>query len=1410
MVQTGAEIADGSEPPRRDPLGRRLFRGAMIAVAGLVILLIAIAVLIDTPPGRRFIIDRIEAMEPANGMRIRIGRIDGSIYSQMTVSDLRLYDPDGLFFEAPELGVDWNPLAYLFVGRLDIDDVRSDFVILHKLPALIPSEEEDQPILPGFDIRIGTLDIERFRFAEAVTGERRDAALSGNADIRSGRARITLDAHAIDGGERLALMLDAEPDGDIFDIDLDLQAPEGGILAGLTGIRSAVTVDIAGSGTWSQWDGYARVDSGEARAVDLTLAVRDGSYVLAGVVRSSDLFDPGLVTRLSAPEMNLAAHATFEERRLTGDFDIRSRAAVIEGRGVLDFAASAFDGFVADIRLLQPAALVDTMRGADVRMRVALDGPFDRAGFAYRLTAQQAAIGSTGFQNLQVAGEGRLSETPFTIPVRARASRITGFDAETAGVLRNASIDGALLVTADQIVGDDLRLRSDRLRGTASAIYDLASGDYAVALNADIDRYRLPGLGTFDVATRVDVRPAPGGRFAIAGRARAVARTLENGFAASLTEGLPTLDASIAYRPDGRLGFADARLRSPGLRFTGQGHIDGNGQIHITGSGEQAQYGPLRLTASGSPSRPHVDLALARPVSGITDVEATLDPTATGYAYSANGQSPAGPFTSIGAIQLPANAPVAIDVAELLVSDTRSQGRLVFADGGVVGSLDLTGSGLDGDVVLAVENGNQVVTANLSAEDAQLGGMIDATVREALLELRWSPSEGGSSVQGSLSMTGFRRRGISIARFAGSAELENGYGSVTASLAGARGRRFDFSASADITPESIAIEGDGTFRGEPITLTPLVVRKEEEGWVIPESTIRYADGGATVAARFGGPTTEIEATLENIPLSLIDIAYPETGFGGQATGGFLYRIGPGETVPTANAELRIRSLTREGFALRPRPVNLGINARLDRSRLALRAIMESDGEDIMRVQARLDPLNEGAGTLGEILAAAPLFAEVRYSGPAETLWQLTGNETMSLSGELVASADASGTLNNPQITGALSTTDARFESALTGTVVEHVSAEGTFQQAQLDLPSISGTTPGGGTLSGRASFNLGLASGLGMDVALEANEAWLLRRDDITAQVTGPLTITLQAPAGTATGTDFVRPVGEITGDFDVVRGSFQLGQAAPSLAIPELNVTEINGRTDEPDPPAAPIKWNVNVDVDARNRFMVRGLGLDSEWGAALQVRGSLSSFGIYGNMDLRRGTYEFAGRSFDLERGRIDFYGSEPVDPALDIVAGANVEGLTASINIGGTGSSPEISFTSVPALPQSELLSRLLFGTSITNLSAPEALQLGAAVASLQGGGGGGLNPINAVRDAIGLDRLRIVPADPAEDRGTAIAAGVYVTRNLFVEVISDGQGYSATETEFRITRWLSLLGSISTIGRAGGNLQISRDY
>ena len=67
-----------------------------------------------------------------------------------------------------------------------------------------------------------------------------------------------------------------------------------------------------------------------------------------------------------------------------------------------------------------------------------------------------------------------------------------------------------------------------------------------------------------------------------------------------------------------------------------------------------------------------------------------------------------------------------------------------------------------------------------------------------------------------------------------------------------------------------------------------------------------------------------------------------------------------------------------------------------------------------------------------------------------------------------------------------------------------------------------------------------------------------------------------------------------------------------------------------------------------------------------------------------------------------------------------------------------------------------------------------------------------------------------ADPSRDQGTAIAAGKNFGKRLYAEIITDGRGYNATQLEFRVTSWLSLLGSVSTVGRESVQMKASRDY
>ena len=53
-----------------------------------------------------------------------------------------------------------------------------------------------------------------------------------------------------------------------------------------------------------------------------------------------------------------------------------------------------------------------------------------------------------------------------------------------------------------------------------------------------------------------------------------------------------------------------------------------------------------------------------------------------------------------------------------------------------------------------------------------------------------------------------------------------------------------------------------------------------------------------------------------------------------------------------------------------------------------------------------------------------------------------------------------------------------------------------------------------------------------------------------------------------------------------------------------------------------------------------------------------------------------------------------SRAIDPRLDIEAETDSNGISVTVNIAGNAMEPEITFSSTPALPDEEILARLLF--------------------------------------------------------------------------------------------------------------------
>ena len=1390
MAEVAVDTQTRERPPRRlrRDWVRRLLNELFALFVALLFLFAGLLVLLDSAPGHRFIVDQLSKLETASGLRIRIGRIDGSIFGKSQLRNVTIADGRGVFLTSPNIKLDWTPGAWLD-NKLYVDSLTAERVTLIRIPKLKPSTKKG-PILPGFDIHIGQLRIDRLDIGPAVGGKARSGSVRGKADVHRGRALVELAAVINGGGDRIGFRLDAEPDRNRFDVAARVIAPADGLVPALIGANRSVNLSVGGKGSWTRWRGTAALDLSGRPAARLALGVDSGRYRLQGQMAPAP-FLTGKLQRLTSPIVTIRGDATLKDRLLDGELAAGSPELRAVARGTIDLANNYYRGMRLGIDLLKPPALFTNMTGKSVRMVWTLDGPFATADYSYRLTSGFVQFDNNGFTGLHAEGRGRLTPWPMRVPIRLSAKAITGIGDVAGAMLANPTIEGWLTLTPKLVQGEGLRLTSAKWTGKLSLLIDLVTGRFDVLLSGAMQRYLIPGLGIVDVVTDLHVVPGPNNKGShVVGTARAWVRRLDNSFFQSLTGGLPSLTTSLERGNDGIVHFTNLQIYSPKLRLSGAGVRFKDGTFHINAAGRQAKYGPVRLVLDGHIERPRLDVFLASPneALGITAMRLSLDPIAAGYNYRASGGSRLGAFTSNGQILLPHNAPTVIAVAALDAGPAHASGTLTSLPGGFSGRLTLARSALGGTLDFAPAGGAQRIDAHLVASNANFPTAF--SVRSGRADGIIILADDRTTIEGSLDGRGISAGAVTLARLTANARLTNGTGQVRAAFAGRRGAAFAFSTLADISPDTIRLTGSGRIERQPLVLNqPAVLTRSGDGWALAPTNLSFAGGNATLSGR-SGSAPEIHAQLAAMPLQVLDLLWPNLDLSGSATGRLDYAW---KSNRSGRLDLKVHGLSRAGLVLASKPIDVAVAAIVNGNQAGLRAVAASDGSVVGRAQAKFAPM--GPGPLVAELMNAPLFAQLRYVGPADTLWRLTGSEIIDMSGPLAVGADIGGRLADPVIRGSLRTQNGRLESQVTGMVIDHVASQATFSGPQLIFREITGQTTGGGSISGGGNITFSGGKTL-LNLSFNASQALLLNRDDVAARVTGRVDLKSDANGGL------------IAGDLKLNKGRFQLGHASAAAAVPQLNVRETGLDEEDVIEPASLHPWKLNLKL-AGSDLQVTGLGISSRWTTNLQIGGLADAPRFTGRADLVQGNYDFAGRIFRIDRGVIRFRGESPPDPLLDIHAEASVQGLDASVNVRGTGVRPEISFASTPPMPQDELLSRILFGTSITNLSAPEALQLASAVAALQSGNGS-LDPINALRRAIGLDRLRVVPADVATGQKTALGAGKYITRRLYVEVITDGAGYSATQVEYQMTRWLSLLSTVSTIGRSNASIRVSKDY
>ncbi|HWT42083.1 MAG TPA: hypothetical protein VN152_05505, partial [Sphingopyxis sp.] len=596
-----------------------ILRWIGLTLLGLVLLFALFLVGLNSDAGRRFVVTQIEKYEFENGMKIGIGRLDGSLYGRMVIRDFTLSDPKGVFLASPEVRVDWRPIRYL-ANHIDVRSATAATMTMRKLPEFKVVPDTGEPLLPDLDIDVGTLRVDRFIFEAPVAGERQEAKIAGKIAIADRRAQVTANAETIGAkakGDTLKLLLDAVPEENRLAVTLDVNAPQGGVLAAMGGFKEPLTAKLDGRGDWKAWNGNLTANLGAAPLARVALTGRNGTFTAKGSAQASRLLT-GPMAEMLGTETAIDLTARLNERKADIDGRLSSDAARLGISGGVDLGASRYDGLQLAANILRPGAIAPALRANGLRATATLDGAFDLPTVEYQANANSLAVNDIVVEGLSLAGKARVDADQIVIPVAGRASRIRGLDTVAGGTLVQVRLDGDLAYSNGRILSDNLRLRSPRIDAKAIVVADLNKGFYTGAIDGRINDYRIESVGIFDIDTDADLKTAPRGGFEIVGRVRARSTKLFNSGVRDFLGGNATASSDVRYGTDGIVRFANLRLSAPRLRVAGgQGSYAPNGQIRLNARANSTDYGPVGVELAGTISDPRAVVTAARPGLGI-------------------------------------------------------------------------------------------------------------------------------------------------------------------------------------------------------------------------------------------------------------------------------------------------------------------------------------------------------------------------------------------------------------------------------------------------------------------------------------------------------------------------------------------------------------------------------------------------------------------------------------------------------------------------------------------------------------------------------------------------------------------------------------------------------------------------
>jgi translocation and assembly module TamB len=592
----------------------------------------------------------------------------------------------------------------------------------------------------------------------------------------------------------------------------------------------------------------------------------------------------------------------------------------------------------------------------------------------------------------------------------------------------------------------------------------------------------------------------------------------------------------------------------------------------------------------------------------------------------------------------------------------------------------------------------------------------------------------------------------------------------------------------------LQLAGEGRLRPEERRLDLAALRleyREHTVTLLEPAGLQYGEKLALQGVRVGfegaelrldgrlQPTLDIEAELQGLMPGALAAVLPDEDSArllpAQGTVALQASLTGTLAAPRGNVALQARNLQwQRGIAEGLPAISVTATAALQAEQAAnLRVQLQAGTDTELTISGQM-PFASGA--------AIPLALSVTGKANLNLANGVLEAGGRRASGQLDVSGMVRGTSAKPELSGTLRLRNGELQDFRQGLRLTAVNATMEADGELLRITSFRGTA-GGGTIEAAGSIGV-VQPGIPVDLKLTARGAQPISSDLLTATVDADLGLTGRLSERL-----------DLAGRVTVRRAEITIPNALP----PDIAMLDVR-RPDQRAPAPARVTRTLafDVDVDAPRAVFVRGRGLDAELGGQLHWGGTQAAPQISGGFELREGRFNLVGKTLEFQSGRVSFNGrgvSSQFDPLLDFVASNNSAGVTTTLKLSGFANAPVLTLESSPQLPQDEVLARLLFGASVTQLTALQVAQMGAAVATLGGVGRGGAGPLLSLQRSLGLDRLAI-GGTGTESGGATIEAGRYVSRRVYVGTKQSTSGATRAEVEVDISRQFKMHASVGT--------------